>query len=372
MDLQKIRGPAIFAASFIVVYLLCCVPLVALLVGYVGKIVVSTFVGVTVSFFLKSQLDKLFNGDRKTTVNPSRKAVFISGCDTGFGHELALRLHRLGFYVYAGCLFPDQEGGRKLRERGSDGRLRVVACDVTDTRQVNECAQRIREELQKLKIDLWAVVNNAGVASLSEFEWIPTEVYEKILNVNSLGSVRVIKAFLPQLRQKCGRIVIVASLSGRYAIPGFTGYSMSKHAQVALADGLRRELRKFNIQVCLVEPGSYKTQLADSTLIMKEVQRHWELLSEETKTSYTPEYYENFISHLGILADDTNPNISEPVDAIVEAVTSTSPRLRYVPGTFAVKLRGFFMPLLPSRVQDLLLSKLSIGLLLPPSADQVE
>ena len=72
---------------------------------------------------------------------------------SSFRHALALRLHRYGFYVYAGCLLPDQAGANELRERGAgDGRLRVVPCDVTNTAQVSECAAKIREELQKLKI----------------------------------------------------------------------------------------------------------------------------------------------------------------------------------------------------------------------------
>ena len=88
LDLQKYRGAVVFAASFVGVYLLCCVPVVGLLVGFVGRVVVASLVGVAVSFFLKSQLDRLFaaaTGEENAGVDPARRAVFISGCDTGFG-----------------------------------------------------------------------------------------------------------------------------------------------------------------------------------------------------------------------------------------------------------------------------------------------
>ena len=62
--------------------------------------------------------------------------------------------------------------------------------------------------------ELWALVNNAGVACSSEIEWCPTEVYKRMMNVNALGVVHVTKSFLPLLKQSQGRVVIVSSLAG--------------------------------------------------------------------------------------------------------------------------------------------------------------
>ena len=62
--------------------------------------------------------------------------------------------------------------------------------------------------------ELWAVVNNAGVACSSEIEWCPMEVYKQMLDVNTLGPVHVTKSFLPLLKQSQGRVVIVTSLAG--------------------------------------------------------------------------------------------------------------------------------------------------------------
>ena len=111
-------------------------------------------------------------------IDPKGKAVFITGCDTGFGHDLALRLHDYGFHVFSGCLVPELNGGRKLQKLQKKGRMKVLQCDVTKWKEVRACSQLISKDLSKDDLKLWAVVNNAGVAVLSEFEWIPLEQYE--------------------------------------------------------------------------------------------------------------------------------------------------------------------------------------------------
>ena len=69
---------------------------------------------------------------------------------------------------------------------------------------------------------LWAVVNNAGIATFTEIEWCSVDQFQRILDVNVLGVVRVTKAFLPLLRYSHGRVVNVASLAGKHAVFGST------------------------------------------------------------------------------------------------------------------------------------------------------
>lgn len=75
---------------------------------------------------------------RAAPLDPAGRAVLITGCDSGFGHLLALRLHRLGFTVFAGCLCPSGEGARRLQREAAAGagRLRVLRLDVTRARDV--------------------------------------------------------------------------------------------------------------------------------------------------------------------------------------------------------------------------------------------
>jgi short-subunit dehydrogenase len=119
------------------------------------------------------------------------------------------------------------------------------------------------------------VINNAGISTHSLIEWCPVDSLSKLIDVNTIGVVRVTKTFLPLLRESQGRIVIVASaagnlniaqpesvakfsLTGRIAIPFLAAYAMSKAAAISLADGLRRELRTWAVTVHTIEPAFYK------------------------------------------------------------------------------------------------------------------
>ncbi|XP_010788636.1 estradiol 17-beta-dehydrogenase 2-like [Notothenia coriiceps] len=77
------------------------------------------------------------------------RAVFVTGCDSGFGHALSKHLHKLGFTVYAGCLLKDEggEGAKELEEFHSD-RMKVVQLDVCSEEQVNQAVEYIRENLE--------------------------------------------------------------------------------------------------------------------------------------------------------------------------------------------------------------------------------
>ena len=128
--------------------------------------------------------------------------------------------------------------------------------------------------------ELWAIVNNAGIAHVTEMEWCSMENLQRLLDVNTVGPARVTKTFLPLLRRAQGRIVIVASTAGikedeiewrkpneilklikslgRIVLPSMVPYSMSKFAAVALGEGLRREMKKWSVTVHTIEPSFYK------------------------------------------------------------------------------------------------------------------
>lgn len=205
------------------------------------------------------------------------KAVLITGCDTGFGHRLAHRLasapHR--FHVFAGCLSAQSDGAQALRAKYSEDQLTVVQLDVTKDDSVGQARTSVEDKLKQLKKRrlltheaLWAVVNNAGIMQLLEIEFGDMRPYQAQLEVNTLGTVRTTKAFLPLLRasstrsqqrgQAVGRVVNVASLAGRFTFPGFVAYCMSKGAVIGFSDGLRREAAKWGVEVVCIEPHLYK------------------------------------------------------------------------------------------------------------------
>ncbi|KAF4519747.1 hypothetical protein B566_EDAN010340 [Ephemera danica] len=250
--------------------------------------------------------------------NIDKRAVLVTGCDSGFGLQLAHRLHKLGATVFAGVLNAKSEGAQQLAKLAAqdETRFTIIPMDVTKDEDVKRAFQIVSENLGDKKLQ--AVVNNAGVSAVTEVEWCPVETYRQVLEVNALGPIRVTKAFLPLLRSPdtYGRVVIVASLAGRYTFPGFTAYSMSKSAAVSFADGLRREMRKWSISVHTVEPTLYRTPISASEQIQGSMQRHWDRSSDKIKSTYGEEYFQEFKAKIGHQLKRAKPisQISEVVD----------------------------------------------------------
>ncbi|XP_070531614.1 D-beta-hydroxybutyrate dehydrogenase, mitochondrial-like [Ptychodera flava] len=155
------------------------------------------------------------------------RTVFITGCDSGFGHQLACRLDKLGLTVFAGCLIEGGDGAQKLRSLCSRS-LKIVPIDVTSDDSVRLAQKIVEDSLPDKSKGLWAVVNNAGIWRWGEIEWAKVDIFKEVAEVNVYGMVRVTKAFLPLIRQAKGRIVNVGSMSGMFTVPAGATYCMSK------------------------------------------------------------------------------------------------------------------------------------------------
>ncbi|XP_025100770.1 estradiol 17-beta-dehydrogenase 2-like [Pomacea canaliculata] len=132
-------------------------------------------------------------------LSPQGRAVFITGCDTGLGHMLAKKLDAMGMHVFAGCLYPGGEGATTLTSECSD-RLKVITVDVCNPTVVREAAERIKQELHGK--ELWGVVNNAGMLYIGCLELLTEDDIRRLVDVNFMGQVHVVRAFLPLLRAK--------------------------------------------------------------------------------------------------------------------------------------------------------------------------
>lgn len=108
------------------------------------------------------------------------RAVFVTGCDTGFGHELSKKLHAMGFTVFATCFDEKSNGATRLKRLGDEsGRLHVIQMDVTKQEDVDNALEYVEKHLPEN--GLWGLVNNAGQSSTPGFlEWTPMSVYEKV------------------------------------------------------------------------------------------------------------------------------------------------------------------------------------------------
>ena len=193
------------------VFLISLFTLILILVKYVSnQCEIFTSICVIIISFVISWIiaHRIYNAINKEKVSTSNRAVLITGCDSGFGHSLAIECDKLGFTVFAGVLMPDGNGAKHLRLVCSE-RLKVVKVDVTSYDDVINVVQKIRNS----GLELWSVVNNAGIGYFTPLEWgHDVKQLTDILNVNVLGLVRVAKLCLPLLRRSKGRVVNVSSL----------------------------------------------------------------------------------------------------------------------------------------------------------------
>ncbi|XP_077558815.1 short-chain dehydrogenase/reductase family 9C member 7-like isoform X1 [Haemaphysalis longicornis] len=295
--------PALWAP---LMYASCCIGLVVLCFFVLG-------------YFMNSLLPD-------AGVSSTGKAVLITGCDSGFGYRLAVRLDRLGFQVFAGCLFPQGEGARNLQLNASN-KLHIVPLDVTKDEDFQKANDYVCRNLDGN--GLWAVVANAGVFAAMELEWWSIAEMQHHFDINVFGCVRTIQTFLPLLRQSKGRIVLTASYAGRGTATWNNVYSMTKHAVVALGDGLRREMMKWGISVSLVEPTYYKTAiLPKPENIVKKYKES--KLSQEVRDVYGDDYASEMANiSVGVMTTFARDDVDEVVDTLEKAVRSRHPKQVY-------------------------------------------
>lgn len=182
--------------------------------------------------------------------------LLITGCRSGFGLGFAVEAARRGHTVYAGLR--DVTTATELMARAGGGDVRPVQLDVTKAVEREAAVQRIIEEQGRLD----GLVNNAGVALGGFLEQIDEDELRKVFDVNVIGAWALTRAVLPTLRaQGSGRIVMISSSSGLFALPGLGAYASSKFALEGMSEAWRHELRPFGIDVYLVEPGPYRTDI---------------------------------------------------------------------------------------------------------------
>jgi short-subunit dehydrogenase len=140
---------------------------------------------------------------------------------------------------------------------GRGGRALAVRCDVTEVADLQGLRDRVDEAFGRCDV----LINNAGIPGGGRFEDLSLEQIQKVIRVNLLGVLVCTKVFLPMMLDRgAGHIVNVGSLAGRYAAPGASVYSASKHGVVAFSEALYYELAPLGILVTSVNPGFAATE----------------------------------------------------------------------------------------------------------------
>jgi len=193
--------------------------------------------------------------------------------------------------------------------------------DVTDADAIARAAEIVA--VQVGESGLHGLVNSAGISLAGPIQDIEPELMRRSFDVNVMGVVHTIQAFLPLLKasrdrwNKPGRIVNVSSLSGRNAYPFMGPYAASKHALEALSDSLRRELMIYGVDVIVIQPGNIDTPI-------------WEK-SRGIREDYAHTDYATVLARIDTVRTGEHAlPVSRVTDRILDALNRRRPKARYL------------------------------------------
>lgn len=187
------------------------------------------------------------------------KVLLVTGASRGIGAEIARQAAKRG--ARCGLLARTQGDLDRVRDE-IGGVCASAVADVVDRAQVDAGVKKLSEELGPIDI---AVVN-AGVGLHGPFIDADVADLDRVMRINYLGSVHVLKAALPgMIERRQGHVAVIGSISGRMGSPFEAGYSASKFALTGLTEALSVELSPFNIHVTLVSPGPTTTNFFEAS-----------------------------------------------------------------------------------------------------------
>ena len=246
---------------------------------------------------------------------------FITGCSTGFGHELVRIGLERGFRVVATARNPD-----KLRDLvgGHEDKALAVKLDVTDKGDIAAAVKQAEDRFGRIDV----LVNNAGYGYIAAIEEGEDDQVRAQFDTNVFGVFDLIKAVLPGMRkQRSGHIVNVSSIGGLVGF-GATGYyHATKFAVEGLSETLNVEVAPLGIKVTIVEPGPFRTDWAGRSIVASKIE--------------IADYAETAGKRREQTRERSGKQPGDPVraaEAIIAAVQSKDPPLRLLLGKPALDL----------------------------------
>ncbi|MEL7233266.1 MAG: SDR family NAD(P)-dependent oxidoreductase [Chloroflexota bacterium] len=245
----------------------------------------------------------------------SRKVALVTGASSGFGKLIAETLIRDGLTVY----------GTSRRDRpdtASGVKMRVM--DVTNESSITACVDGVLAEAGHIDV----LVNNAGITHSSFVEETHMAIARSVFETNFFGLAAVTSAVLPHMRaQRSGKIINIASLAGLIGAPGQGYYTATKHAVVGYSKALYHEVAQFGVQVVVLEPGFFKTEI------------HNNVAGEHNAIA---DYDATRAGMMQVLDEgiEQGADPQDVADVVSQVVKANNPRLHYRVGTDA-----FWLPI---------------------------
>jgi NAD(P)-dependent dehydrogenase (short-subunit alcohol dehydrogenase family) len=247
------------------------------------------------------------------------KVALVTGSSSGIGFETALLLSKSGFHTYASMR--NLEKSKNITEivNTENLPLRVIQLDVNDDISVKNAINKIIAENGRIDV----LINNAAYGLFSPIEDITLDQVKEQFETNFFGVVRLVKEVLPVMRkQRNGIIVNVSSGAGRVAIPVSSAYVATKFALEELSESMRYELKEFGINIIIIEPGVIRTNFVEN---MKTAGTR-----SRSESPYADLIGRTLKGFGGLMNNSSPPKLV--AEAILNAITSKEPEIRYVVG----------------------------------------
>ncbi len=194
--------------------------------------------------------------------NENGKRIWlISGVSGGLGLAFALAALAAGDTVIGTVRKDDDRAGF---EKLGQGRAHAMVLDVSDFDAIAAAVAKVQQQVGPIGV----LVNNAGYGHEGTLEESPLNDLRRQFDVNVFGAVAMIKAVLPQMRERrSGHIINVTSMAGMAALPGIAYYSGSKFALEGISESLAQEVAPFGVKVTALAPGSFRTDWAGRSMV---------------------------------------------------------------------------------------------------------
>lgn len=272
--------------------------------------------------------------ERQNMNTVKEKIVLITGASSGMGKAFTKALLKEGATVYAVARRVDAM--QELKALGAH----TLKMDITNQDDIDQVVKTIEKETNGVDI----LVNCAGFGMYGAMEDTTLADARYQFEVNLFGMAYLTQKVLPSMRKKMqGRIINISSMGGKIYTPLGSWYHASKHAVEGWSDCLRLELKSFNIDVVVIEPGAIATEFAD-VMVKPMLERSGQSAYNHMATAVANATHTSV--EKGALSD-----VQVVVDMLMKAVHASSPKTRYVGGKYA-KLMIFVRKWFGDRVFD--------------------
>lgn len=195
------------------------------------------------------------------TTNIAGKVIVITGASSGLGEATAHHLAAQGASVALGARRAERINAISKEINDAGGKSLAMVTDVTKPDEVKNLVDAAVKQFGCVDV----MLNNAGVMPQSPLERLKIEEWDRLIDVNIKGVLYGIAAALPHMKQQqSGHIINVSSVAGHKVRAGSVVYAATKHAVRALSEGLRLEVKPYNIRTTIISPGAVDTELPNS------------------------------------------------------------------------------------------------------------